>query len=130
MSEKRAFFSKKDFIIIVVLIAIPILFISVKYAFNKSEDLTAVVTIDGKIVEKIKLSEYSNDTPVDFDLQKYGVDIVLRAENSKIAFLYSDCPDHICINTGYLNKEDDIAVCLPNKTSVVIYKTSDVQNLK
>lgn len=129
MSEKRSFFSKKDLIIIILLILIPLFIISVKFMFSSSNSLTAVVTVDGKIVEKITLSEYKDDSPTDFSLEKYGVDIVLRAKNSQIAFLSSNCPDHVCVNTGFLKKENDIAVCLPNKTSVVIYKTSDAEKL-
>lgn len=37
------------------------------------------------------------------------------AEKNRICFLESDCPDKICVKTGWLSQPGEIAVCLPNK---------------
>ncbi len=95
-----------------------------------SSEYTAVVTVDNKIIAKIPLNNYSSDKAVNISLKKYGVNIVLRVQNSHIQFISSDCPDKVCINSGILKKENDMAVCLPNKTSVVIYKTEEANKLE
>lgn len=46
--------------------------------------------------------------------------VVIRLENGRACFLYSDCPDKICINTGWLEKNGDYAACLPNGIAICI----------
>ena len=34
--------------------------------------------------------------------------------------LYADCPDQICVHTGWIDQEHDMIVCMPNKVVVQI----------
>lgn len=45
---------------------------------------------------------------------------LIKIENGKVFFLFSDCPNNDCVNMGKLEKHGDIAVCLPNGVSVEI----------
>ena len=37
-----------------------------------------------------------------------------------IRFLSSDCPDKVCVNTGFLREDLQVATCLPNRTTLFL----------
>lgn len=43
---------------------------------------------------------------------------VLKVEKGRIRFLEADCPDKVCVKTGWLSRKGDTAVCLPNRTII------------
>ena len=45
---------------------------------------------------------------------------------TEIAFITSDCPDHVCIKNGWLAREGEQAICLPNRVSVILTDGSTV----
>ena len=83
--------------------------------------LVAVITVDGQETERIELS--ADMEPVVVTLEEVGV--VITAQDGKVAFTYSDCPDQTCIHTGWLSAAGDIAVCIPNEVIVKIEGVPD-----
>ena len=43
-----------------------------------------------------------------------------RAADGSIAFVESDCPDQVCVHTGYLRRVGEFAACLPNDLVLII----------
>lgn len=77
----------------------------------------AIVKQGGKVIERIDLDAVSE--PRENRLPgKY--DETVRAEKGRIRFKEADCPDKICVKTGWLEKPGDTAVCLPNRAVVTI----------
>ncbi|OEF98165.1 NusG domain II-containing protein [Desulfuribacillus alkaliarsenatis] len=79
--------------------------------------LMAKIERDGKKVAEIDLNEITETQYIEFD---EGIKVTIEAEPGRIRFLHSDCPDQICVMTGWLTREGHIAVCLPSKTVVSI----------
>lgn len=46
--------------------------------------------------------------------------VVFEINNGRIAFTESDCPDRICIRTGFISLPGQMAACLPNRLVMVI----------
>ena len=46
--------------------------------------------------------------------------ITFQVRDHAIRFLSSDCPDKVCVNTGFLRNDLDVASCLPNRTSLFV----------
>ncbi|MGI6264034.1 MAG: NusG domain II-containing protein [Acutalibacteraceae bacterium] len=42
-----------------------------------------------------------------------GHTVTLRVENGRIRFLESDCPDRVCVNSGWLSRAGQTAACVP-----------------
>ena len=40
--------------------------------------------------------------------------IVFEVRDGAIAFVKSDCPDQVCVHTGFINSPWHVAACLPN----------------
>ena len=86
-------------------------------------DCTAEIWIDGKMVRSIYLPQAQDE---DIPLTAYGKQVLLRVKNHRIAFITSDCPDHVCIKNGWLAREGEQAICLPNRVSVILTDGSTV----
>jgi hypothetical protein len=66
---------------------------------------------------------------MDFDV-KEGDEIysILTVKDKRISFSYSECPDKVCINTGWIAYPGQSAVCLPNRVMVKIVNPDDLKN--
>lgn len=78
---------------------------------------TAVVRQDGNEIRRIELD--SVQEPYKFDIKgEYHLEVMV--EKGKIRFLEADCPDKVCVRTGWLIHSGDTAVCIPNRTIIKI----------
>lgn len=84
---------------------------------NKSADVTAEIWVNSTVVKSIYLPNAADET---FSLAEFGPNVAIEVKDHKICVLESDCADHICMNAGWLSKEGDRAVCMPNKVTVVL----------
>ena len=72
--------------------------------------------------------KYGNNQSMDIDLSKdreinlesNGINIHLDIKDGAIAFIQSECPDHICERFGYIKNVGESAICLPAQASVTI----------
>lgn len=105
--------------ILIIVLAVMAVFILAWNSFgvNSGKQLTAVITQDGKIIKQIDLTDLKSPESVYID---EPVKQVIRAEQGKIRFMESDCPNKICVKTGWLTKAGDRAVCIPSKVVVTI----------
>lgn len=99
-------------ILLVVLTAAGILWL---FAGGADEGVAATVTSpDGTRV--IALFQ-NGDTVL---TGQAGHTVTLRVEDGKIRFLESDCPDRICVNSGWLSRAGQTAACVPAGITVRI----------
>ena len=82
----------------------------------------AVVTVDGDIVAKLPLSE-----PTAFALNSSYLGIgeegfanVIVVENGRVCVKDANCPDKVCVRTGWIEYEGESIVCLPHKLVVTV----------
>ncbi|HWP51398.1 MAG TPA: NusG domain II-containing protein [Clostridia bacterium] len=92
----------------------------------KEPAMSAVVSISGTDVCIIDLSKDAE--PYDIDLNAlFGVPVVLEVKDHQIHFKSSQCPDQICVHAGWLWRDMDIAVCMPNQVSVMVIPTAELE---
>ncbi|MDR1209471.1 MAG: NusG domain II-containing protein [Clostridiales bacterium] len=57
----------------------------------------------------------SVDLSRDGSFRVFGMEnVTFETRDGKIAFTESDCPDHICVRTGFIGVAGESAACLPN----------------
>lgn len=88
-----------------------------RIARTDGDPLMAKVERDGKHVTEIDLNSITDTEYINFE---EGIKVTIEIQPGKIRFLSSGCADKICVNTGWLTREGDIAVCLPSRTVVSI----------
>lgn len=86
----------------------------------------ASIRVDGVVRQQIAL-DYAPDQEFSI-LEETGKDITFQVKDGAIRFLHAQCPDQICVNTGFIHEEGEIATCMPNRTvvTIVLDGTSEV----
>lgn len=116
---ERKLITGKDAILLGVIVFIALMLVGFGAIF-KAQGETAVVSVDGKVVKEIILSDIHERT--DFKLEN---GVVISAENGKVRFFESSCKNKYCIGTGELSKAGEVAVCVPTKTVITISGAPD-----
>jgi len=103
------------------ILIISLLFISaiaLYFGFNlyykNNSSAVAEISIKGEISEIIPLNEEKL-----FSINSIQ-NIKFEIKENKIRFIESDCPDKVCIHTGFIGTIGQTAVCLPNNVSIKI----------
>lgn len=77
----------------------------------------ACIYQDGELIKQINLDTVT--TPYQFTVN-YGNSgyNTVSVENGRISVIDASCPDHVCINTGWISDGAIPIVCLPNKLTI------------
>lgn len=113
-------FIKKYRIDIIVVASLLILSLAVLLIVNltKEEGAFAEVTVDGNVSGKYSLA-------IDGTYSLNGGTNTLVIQNGEAYMSYSNCPDHICENTGKIRHVGQTIICLPNRITVTIIGDSN-----
>ena len=88
---------------------------------EKTEQLVAVITSQNQEVYRMPLSKMENGT---FSIEEEtGIPIIFEIKDNAIRFMDSNCPDKVCVGTGFQSRSFDISSCLPNEVLLVIEST-------
>lgn len=71
----------------------------------------AVLTEDGRIVFTKPASELQAAGNFTFEAQGYHY--TFTYENGRIRFAKADCPDQVCVRTGWVERSGQVAACVP-----------------
>jgi hypothetical protein len=74
---------------------------------------TVFVEVNGKTVYKASLSE-----PRIITIAGARGELVVETRDGRVAVTHAECPNHICVRTGWRSRSGDVIVCVPNKTLV------------
>lgn len=112
---------KKNYLLILIFLLI--FFISLILCFIPHSGNIAVIKSNGKTIKKINLEKVEH--PYTFTVEFEGRKNTVYVEHGCISVSDSDCPDKICVNTGKISDSSVPIVCLPNRLSVSVIKSSD-----
>ncbi|MBR1736010.1 MAG: NusG domain II-containing protein [Firmicutes bacterium] len=115
---KNKFFLKKDILVILILIIVSAVIYCITSSYYSDKKVYAEILHDKKVIKKVDLSQ-----PSEFSLPDIP-NITFEVKDNAIAFTHSDCPDKICVKTGFISHAGSSAACLPNKTVVRIVSDS------
>ena len=110
------FIKKNDFLLLASLLIIAAVFMLINY-FN-SRNLSQkeyVVYVGGAVAATGSLSVGESEFAVDA-----MPSILFGTKDNSVAFLISDCPDKICVKTGFIGIAGQTAACLPNNTVLLV----------
>ncbi len=108
--------SRSDVILILSLLLIALLFIAVRKYYSSKGGAVCHVTYERKVVMTVPL-----DKDRIFSVEKLP-NVVIEVRDGRIAFTHSDCPDQICVRTGFIGEHGQFAACLPNRIALRISK--------
>lgn len=120
---------KWDIIIMVVLLTLsflPELIFSTILEKNYVKTY-AEITVNGTLYKTIPLSEHRGDDQFTIRTDDGHYNTVEVKDNA-IAMTDADCPDKICIQTGFISQPGQPIVCLPHKIIIEIKGSGGVND--
>ena len=102
----------KILIAILILLAITSLF---AINMKRQPGETCSIEVSGKLIDHLKLSE-NRDLLVNGPIGE----TLIKIKNHKVRVTHSDCPEKICVKTGWIHKTGEFIVCVPNKVVIKI----------
>ena len=106
---------------LVVLVLAAALYFGARAAHSgKGGGLQAVVDFGDGITETLPL-----DTDHDYLYDVFDYVVHLQVKDGAVAFLDSQCPDHVCEQFGWLDKDGAWAACIPAGVYVVVEDTAE-----
>lgn len=115
--SNKKIIGKKDIYIVFAIFLMGIIAVAAAFILKKTNmGKTAVISVNTQVIEKIDLETHENNR---FTIENIE-DVVFEVNNGKIRIIESDCPDKICIKTGYISSTGEKIVCLPKKLIVEI----------
>ena len=103
---------KEIFILLGIIAAALIALLVIELTSHKGS--TAVITIENEIIKVSDLS-FSGEFTVN------GIEnVTFEVKDGSIRVKENDCPDKICVNTGWISKTNERIICMPKKLIVEI----------
>lgn len=84
----------------------------------------AHINIGGETVTSIDLTKIKQ--PQEFAFTSRGYHITVGVEPGRICVLHSDCPDQVCVRTGWLSAPGKVSACVP--AGIVVSVSGEVQS--
>lgn len=108
--------SKHDFVLIAVILGFSFFSVSrmiLKARKESSDEKRTLIYQNGKLMRQIGLSE-------DKEVWFLGEKLQVQIKAGRIRVLKADCPEHVCMNTGWIQHSGQTIVCVPNKVLIEI----------
>ena len=106
---------KKEIIAVLILVLIAVVsFVCIRF-FVEGKGKYVKVYVNNKLTKTFDLNkdrEYFIETKVGYNL--------LIIKNNKVRILDADCPNKICVDKGYISKNDESIICLPHHVVVTV----------
>ncbi|WP_027623276.1 NusG domain II-containing protein [Clostridium lundense] len=112
------------FISILVIITLGFAGTFVYKNYMKSHDKIALIKQDGKVIDKINLTNFTGTKEMTIKTNDGHFNKIL-IEKDKISITDADCPDRVCVKTGPISQPGDTVVCLPHKLMITIEGTKE-----
>ncbi|MDR1687901.1 MAG: NusG domain II-containing protein [Clostridiales bacterium] len=124
MASNRVLFGKRDIWVFAGLIIAALLTSGIlMFAGSRVKNAEGVIYVNQSLVKKVDLSKNGEFTLDENPRVKFSV------KDGAVAFIESDCPDKVCVHSGYLKIPGQAAVCLPNRVSLRIEGTGEAGEL-
>lgn len=108
-------------LIVIVLILSCAGAIAVRLCYGAGE--VACIYQDGELLREISLDAVTS--PYSFTVTwKNGGENTITVEQGRICVSHADCPDQVCVRTGWICDGTAPIVCLPNHLSIRIQSSS------
>jgi len=92
--------------------------------FNRSDAKTAVIIQNRQVLYKINLEAVESEYELLIGGDR-GITNTVTIRPGAIGVSHADCPDKICVKTGFIESGARPIICLPNRLEVKIINESD-----
>lgn len=87
--------------------------------YVKGSHRIAVIKQNGTIIKTIDLNTVKQSTQFNIPYNNEHFNLI-EVTPGKIRFIDADCPDKICVKSGWISEPGQTAACLPHKLIITI----------
>ncbi|HHX60872.1 MAG TPA: NusG domain II-containing protein [Epulopiscium sp.] len=98
---------------VVILLIVSIIGVYIFKFHLATPGATAIITQNGHAIHRIDLNAVTEPYELNVETENNGYNTIY-IEKNKIKFSDANCPDKLCVQTGFLSSTNDISVCLPH----------------
>ncbi len=109
-------FQKSDIRIFIGILILGIVFLLLYFFYPRSTGAQIIITKDNEVIGTYSLDDDQTLYISDEENPTNVVEIL----DGKCHMTFADCPDQICMKTGWVSKNGDTIVCLPNQVVVTV----------
>lgn len=84
-------------------------------AFSGAEGTAVIVEVGGVTIEKLNIRENR-----EFTFRGEKGEMRIQVHDGGVRVVEADCPNRICVRTGWRRSEGDVIVCVPNRVVIRI----------
>ena len=106
---------KRDIIVIALIVAISGCIIFANRMMNSKKPSEVEIYVDNKLYKKLPINE---DKKIIID--RNGEKNVIYIHNHGVEMKSANCPDQVCVKTGFIKDSSRSIVCLPHKINIKI----------
>ncbi len=110
-------FADKIIIICIVFVSILSMLTMNVFLYN-SMGTEVIIELDGKPYAKYNFNEITSRKFIEIKTE-YGYNKV-EIDNNRVRIVEASCSDQLCVSSGWIEKNNQMVVCLPNRLVVKI----------
>lgn len=117
-----------DLLVVLAVVVLAVALLSAS-ALTRTAASGAVLLRDGVTLRTFTLAELGRTATYDFESEGYHY--TFATGNGAIRFLSADCPDKVCVQTGWVSHPPQVAACVPGHLLIRVLGDSgdvDVNN--
>lgn len=100
-----------DFLVVILTVALAVTLLWMAPRLLSSQSATAVLVQDGQVIRQ--WSEQELKTDGEESIISHGFHYRIAWQDGRIRFAEADCPDKVCVRTGWLSRPGSVAACIP-----------------
>lgn len=105
-------------VVIAIIVVASSIGVLVYMSLARSSHHIAEIKQDGKVIRTIDLDQVESSEEISI---AYGDEYnLIVVERGRIRVVDSDCPDKLCVKTGWITEPGQSVICLPHKLIVKI----------
>ena len=122
--KKRPLILSVGLLIIVMILSIIYIIVS---RLQVDQSCMAYVYQDGALIDTIDLNQVTETYTFQVTGDN-GTENTVEVRHGEIGIIEATCPDHLCIDTGFIHNSTMPVVCLPNKLLIEIKNTNATED--
>ena len=110
-SGMRQWLRYGDFLVVILTFALAATLLWMAPRLLSSQSATAVLIQDGQVIRQ--WSEQELLAGGEAAIESHGFHYKIAWQDGRISFAEADCPDKVCVRSGWLSRPGSIAACIP-----------------
>lgn len=113
---------KKDIILIAVVLVLALGAVLGNKIMNSGKGDMVEIYVDNSLYKKVPISE---EEKIEIDRGKNKNTVFIH--DNGVEMLHANCPDKVCVRTGFIKKPGESIVCIPHRVNVRIVSSDNTK---